>query len=205
MSVFDHTPTRRLVLAAAGFSLIGGPVRADDFEYKGWRFKTRGVGGRVPDASVQSFQAQIDIVESLAIKPDIKAFFRGVPIEVVPTTPRGPGVYEFDQRILFLSVIPDPPENPIFLHELLHAYHDQRLQGGRRNPQVIAFYDAARRAKDFPDRAYMYSNPTEFFAMCASVVLWGRAAREPFTRANVREKFPALHDWIVTEFGLAET
>ena len=47
----------------------------------------------------------------------------------------------------------------------------------------------------------MYENPGEFFAMCASVVLWGRAARPPSTRAQVREKLPEVYDWIVREFG----
>ena len=48
----------------------------------------------------------------------------------------------------------------------------------------------------------MLANPFEFFAMTASTALHGRAARPPFTRANVAAKAPELYAWIVGEFGL---
>ena len=88
---------------------------------------------------------------------------------------------------MFLDRQIDPPENPVLLHELLHAYHQQRLPDGLKNPRIIAFFEAASLSGKFPPQAYMLTNPAEFFAMCASVVLWGHAARLPFTRAHVRE------------------
>jgi hypothetical protein len=134
------------------------------------------------------------------IKPEIRAFFRRVPKSIVPTTPNGPGAYDFERRRMFLSMQIDPPQNPVFLHELLHAYHQQRLAGGLTNARIIGFFDGARRSGKFPPQAYMLTNPAEFFAMCVSVVLWGRAARPPSTRAHVRETLPDFHDWIVAEF-----
>jgi len=93
-----------------------------------------------------------------------------------------------------------PAQNPVLLHELLHAYHQQRLPDGLKNPRIIAFFEAASLSGRFPPQAYMLTNATEFFAMCASVVLWGHAARLPFTRAHVRETLPIFYDWIVAQF-----
>jgi hypothetical protein len=149
---------------------------------------------------IQSLQAQIDIVESIDLKPEIKAFFHSVPLEIVPTTPGGAGAYSFDRHRMLLSMDVDPPQNPVFLHELLHAYHDQRLPNGSRNAQVIRFYGQARQSGAFPAQSYMLKNPIEFFAMCASVVLWGRAARPPSTRQTVRQVLPEMYDWIVSTF-----
>jgi hypothetical protein len=88
----------------------------------------------------------------------------------------------------------------VFLHELLHAYHQQRLPEGLLNPRVGGFYEQAIRSGRFPARAYMLTNVAEFFAMCVSAVLWGRAARPPFTRQNVHVALPLFYDWIVAEF-----
>ena len=186
-------------------SLAAKPVWAMEFAYRGWRFNTDAARGPLPAALADSLKAQVDIVESLDLKPPIKAFFQGVPLEIDPTTKGGAGEYNFDRRRMYLSMDIDPPENPVFLHELLHAYHDQRLPGGRRNAQVIGFYEQAKRSGRFPPRSYMLKNPVEFFAMCASVVLWGRAARPPSTREAVREALPDMYDWIVREFTATGT
>jgi hypothetical protein len=195
-----RSATRRGFLAGAAAGLAVGPARAADFAYKGWSFDIDRGGGPLPDALLRSLQAQIDIVEAIDIKPDIRAFFRAVPKAIVPHTPLGPGAYDFEKRRMFLDRQIDPPENPVLLHELLHAYHQQRLPEGLKNPRIIAFFEAASLSGRFPAQAYMLTNAAEFFAMCASVVLWGRAARPPSTRAQVRETLPLFYDWIVAQF-----
>ena len=193
-------PTRRAVLAAAVFGLTAGSARAADFAYRGWRIDTAAMNGPLPDDVQASLRAQLDIVDAVRIKPEIEVFFHGVPIALVPVSRGGSGDYGFGSHRVRLDAKVDPPQNPVLLHELLHAYHDQRL--GRRNPKLLAFYEATEASGAFPADAYMLKNPAEFFAMCASVVLWGRAARPPFTRETVQAKAPALYAWIVQEFGL---
>ena len=192
---------RRGLLAGAGSILLAGPAQAAEFRYRDWRFDCERVGELKP-ALVDSVKAQVDIVESLNIKPQIKEFFRGVPCLFDLKTTGGPGAYSFDRDRMILSLEPQPKDNPVFLHELLHAYHDQRLPGGRQNAKLRSLYEAAKAKGDFPPQAYMLTNPGEYFAMCASVVLWGQAARPPRTRANVRQRLPETYAWIVEEFGL---
>lgn len=200
MTIEPILHSRRRVLIGAVLSLAAAPAWAADFAYKGWRFDTGGVHGALPDALIQSLQAQIDIVESIDFKPEIKAFFHSVPLEIDKRTSGGDGAYSFREHRMRLSVAIDPPENPVFLHELLHAYHEQRLPGGLQNAKVLGYYAAAKRSGAFPPQAYMLKDPIEFFAMCASVVLWGRAARPPGTREHVHQVLPDMYDWIVGEF-----
>ena len=93
-----------------------------------------------------------------------------------------------------------PGDNPVLLHELIHRWQWAKMDGPR-DPEVVRFYDAAKASGDWPARSYMLSNALEFFGMCASVVLHGRAARPPFTRAAVKAKMPELYAFIVQEFG----
>jgi len=192
--------SRRDLLVAAVLGLAAAPAWAGEFAYRGWRFNTGPIHDQLSDEFVRSLQAQIDIVESVDLKPLIKAFFQGVPKEIVTTTPHGPGAYDFGRHRMYLSAEIDPPGNPVLLHELLHAYHDQRLPGGVRNHQVIYWYDQAKLAGLFPAQSYMLKNASEFFAMCVSVVLWGHSARPPSTRETMRRALPDMYDWIVTEF-----
>lgn len=156
-------------------------------------------GGPQTPAVAASLAAQIAMVKSLHVKPEVAAFFANQIITVDladnTATRAGPGGVFFERK-------PMPPENPVLLHELLHRYHLLRLPRGFRNPQVIAWYDEARAQADFPAQAYLYKNPIEFFAMVTSVALWGRAARPPYDRATVRRDYSGIYAWIVQEFGL---
>lgn len=194
--------TRRNVVAglAALASAPAAGARAADFTYKDWRFDTSGIGGAAPEATMRSLQAQVDIVEAVPLKPEVLAFFKSVPMTLAPTTRGGPGAYSFDLHRMILSTAPDPPQNPVFLHELLHAYHDQRLPGRFANPVVQGFYDQAKASGRFPPEAYMLKNRAEFFAMAASVTLWGKAARPPFRRSTVKRDLPAFYAWTLVEF-----
>lgn len=191
---------RRIVVFGSLFSAMQASAFAADLSYKTWSFAPGGGIRDLPDATIQSLKDQANIVDSLPIKPQILAFFHAVPLEVDPTTSGGAGAYSFDKHKMFLSLQPDPPANPVFLHELLHAYHDQRLPGGRGNRTILGFYGEASKSGGFPDRSYMMKNHVEFFAMCTSVVLWGKAARPPYTRSNVQDHLPDFYTWIVEEF-----
>ena len=196
--------SRRDLLVAAVLGLAAAPAWAGEFAYRGWRFNTGPIHDQLSDEFVRSLQAQIDIVESVNLKPHIKAFFQRVPKEIDVTTHHGEGAYDFNLHRMYLSIAIDPPENPVLLHELIHAYHDQRMPGGVDNDMVIDWFEHASGSGLFPADAYMMKNRVEFLAMCVSVVLWGRAARPPSTRENVRQAYPYIYDWTVKEFTTGE-
>jgi hypothetical protein len=146
-----------------------------------------------------ALSAQISLIEALPIDPAIIAFFAGQRIAVDPMPGSmsrvAPDGVHFERRAV-------PPDDPVLLHELLHRYHLLRLSDGYENRDVLRFYAAARASGLYPPGAYMLSHPIECFAMTASTVLYGKLARPPFSRAEVRDKSPELYRWIVREFGL---
>lgn len=153
--------------------------------------------GAPPDPKVAAFlEGQIRLVEALPVSPQVMAFFRSETIHVdreegTRTRVRG-GVY-FARRV-------QSDDNPVLLHELIHRWQATRM-AGPRDPRIVAFWEAAKASGNWPAQSYMLSNPFEFFAMVASVVLHGRAARPPFTRAAVLDKMPDVYAFVVKEFG----
>lgn len=194
--------TRR-ILTAGLLAVIAAPALAEDspvFEYRGF---TVDMTAAAPDkrAAVGAYiRQQIDLVEGLNIREDIKVWFRGVRLTVDPAL-NMPG--RVDRNGLTLNDAVSPPENPVLLHELLHVYQGRRLAGGRNNPQLVAAYHQAMNSRDWPPQAYMLSNINEFFAMTGSVALWGRAARPPSTRERLKTTMPDWYAFLVSEFGLA--
>jgi len=140
---------------------------------------------------------QIDLVTSLPIDPKIAASLQSVPIRIDPTL-REPGHY--DQSGLRLWDKQSPPDNPVLLHQLLHAWLS-RASGGDRLI-IRKAYDTAVASGRYPRDAYMMSDVAEFFTMTTSVVLWGKAARLPFKRERVQAEMPDYYSWIVQRFGL---
>ncbi|MBX3480845.1 MAG: hypothetical protein KF842_10610 [Caulobacter sp.] len=195
-------PSRRrllTLLCAAGLTGLPAAAAADQQTWRGYRIDLTALDEDRRPEILASLQRQIDIVEGLAIDPAIKAWFRDIAIIVNPRL-KQPGRY--GQGRLEMAAMISPPDNPVLLHEMLHGYHFDRLPDGRKNRDVIAAWEAARASGRWPEQAYMLKNPGEFFAMTASVVLWGQAARPPSTRAALREALPDWYDWLVREFGL---
>lgn len=156
-------------------------------------------GGPQTPAVAASLAAQIALVKALPIKPEILAFFAAQPIVV--DLANGTGTRASPTGIIFGRSL-QPDDNPVLLHELLHRYHLEQLPQGYDNPEIIAFYKAAKAAGAYPANEYMFKDQREFFAMCGSVTLYGRAARQPLTRASVAKNLPDVYAWIVNAFGL---
>ena len=144
-----------------------------------------------------SLRDQIDLVRSLPIRPDVADAFRQTPVRIDPGL-REPGHY--DATGLRLADRSVPADNPVLLHELLHGWLSRSTAAEQK--RIRRAFDAARASGRYPADAYMLSTPAEFFAMTASVVLWGRAARAPFSRDRVRADLPDYFDWLVGTFGL---
>jgi hypothetical protein len=91
-------------------------------------------------------------------------------------------------------------QDPVILHELLHAYHAKLMPNGFDNKGIKYFYG---KAKDvFGKDAYVARNSGEFFAVTASIFLAGKdSTHEPNTRANLKEKMPDYYKYLVGVFG----
>ena len=93
-------------------------------------------------------------------------------------------------------------EDPVILHELLHAYHGKLMALGFDNLGVKAYHADAMGKNVFPKEEYAIKNPQEFFAVTASVFLAGKESiHEPHTRARLKEKLPKYYKYLVELFG----
>ena len=151
------------------------------------------------DADARSaVEHQLDIVADSGVRPEILAFFRAQHMLVRPGArdhfSREGGI-EIDTRL--------PPQQPIVLHELLHAYHAFVLPQGARNPDVLEFYNQARRGGLYPAGSYVLRNPMEFFAVTASLYLSGHVDRPPGNRETLRAAQPRYYAWLAQLFGVA--
>jgi hypothetical protein len=145
----------------------------------------------------RALQHQLDVVADCGVSADILAFFRAQHIVVRPGArdrfSRNGGI-EVDTRL--------PPQQPIVLHELLHAYHAFVLPQGARNPDVIGFYEEARSKGLYPAGSYVLVNPMEFFAVTGSLYLSGHVDRPPGDRETLRARQPEYYAWLGKLFGV---
>ncbi|MBB2698230.1 hypothetical protein EFD56_11745 [Rhizobium phaseoli] len=190
-------------LALCAAIVIGLPAaRAADpliFSYHGWQVDLTNARGAESDKEmVAAVKRQLDIVEHVDLNPDILAFMRTIRIWANPAAAGfGPGHYShktgIDLRVKSLD-----PDKPIILHELLHAYNDRMLPGGFDNPDIREFFDNGREL--WPTDSYMMSNSHEFFAVTASVYLFGDIERPPHSRNELRKNQPRYYQWLATLF-----
>ena len=92
-------------------------------------------------------------------------------------------------------------QTPVVLHELLHAYHAHILPEGVKNPAVLHYYNLAKSEQLYLADAYLLTNEREFFAVTASVFLYGKDDKEPFTRLSLKQKQPDYYNYLVWLFG----
>ena len=93
--------------------------------------------------------------------------------------------------------------DPVLLHEFMHAYHARLLPFGYDNRGVIGYYSEAKSKDLFGNKkAYAVMNHKEFFAVTASIFLSGKdSTHEPNTRAALKEKMPDYYKYLVGLFG----
>jgi hypothetical protein len=170
--------------------------------YRGFTADISAIGNFPRRAEIEkSLIHQLDIVADCGARHDVLAFFRAQ--QIVLKSGMGDVGAEFapDSRVI-IDAVPEPPEQPIVLHELLHAYHARVLPDGIRNADVLTYYHHAKEAALYPLDAYLLKNQSEFFAVTASLYLWGHVDREPFTRENLRAKQPYYYAWLGNLFGV---
>jgi hypothetical protein len=194
----------------------GALVPADGrMQYRGFRIDgTQILNSPQYAAIMASMPRQIDIVMASGVRPDVLRFFQSQVI-VLHYGLRGQFGH-FDPHFPGVSIedaVADP-QKPIVLHELLHAYHWYVIPGGFQNSDILTFYD---RAVDnhlyesgppcgvpstLGDGAYVSKNVQEYFAVTASLYLWGHVDRPPFTRENLRARQPIYYQWLARFFDV---
>jgi len=200
-SVAPSVPTRR----------AENPVRqASDvvngtFTYRGFMVDMSAVqNSEVFDALVNSIKHQIDITADCGAKPEVLSFFRNQKVVVQKNTHGHGGLFNPNNPGVSVEPNVQPPQKPILLHELLHAYHFRVLPGRFQNPDVLKFYNRAKQYKLYPENEYLMTNVKEYFAVTASLYLWGNVDREPHTRENLKSKQPVYYKWLGELFGVTK-
>jgi len=88
---------------------------------------------------------------------------------------------------------------PVMLHEMLHAYHAKVLPAGFKNPSILVYYKEAKDRALYPADAYLMTNEREFFAVTASVFLYGEDG--PRQRSELQKQQPEYYQHLVWMFG----
>ena len=153
----------------------------------------------VPSALAE-VEHQVDIVDRSGVSPAMLDRFRAVPIRVSASFAGGGSHYSGGSEVTLGSLRPDD-DRPVLLHEYMHVLEYRAMPGGFHNAAVRRFYDEARAGGLYPPDSYMMSNPAEFFAVTASCFLNGTVARDPYTRAAIRERQPDYYAYLSQLFG----
>jgi len=124
---------------------------------------------------------------------------------VTPGQGDGGGHFSANSKGVSVDAAVDAPEKPVLLHELLHAYHYRVLPGAFENADVLRFYNRARDDAMYPADSYVMKNVREYFAVTASLYLWGNVDRPPHNRATLHDKQPIYYKWLGDLFGVQKT
>lgn len=185
---------------------LAGTATAEQ-NYRGFIIDDRAVE-QEPNLSavMEATQTQIDLVHAVGLPTAMMNFFQNVGFELVPTgtfKQPNPGRYtgKGSRRVQVTVGIVRIGPKPVLLHELLHAYHDQILPKGFRNPEILALYQQARSIAAFATKSHMMANPQEYFACVATAYLHGVTGQEPYNRDKIRENQPECFAYLQELFG----
>ena len=204
---------RQFLVSATAFStaLVFDPLRLAQaaspatFTYRGFRVDaTAAQSAPNLPAVITSLKHQIDIVADCGAAPKIIDFFKSQPIVLKPGSTDGGGHFNANVKGVTLDIAVDPPEKPVALHEMLHAYHFLVLPQATQNPDVLLYYQRARDGGFYPPDAYMLKNEREFFAVTGSLYLWGNVDRPPHDRKTLHDNQPVYYKWLGDLFGVVK-
>jgi hypothetical protein len=93
-------------------------------------------------------------------------------------------------------------DDPVLLHEFLHAFHNRLMPNGFENLGVKAAFAEAASKGAFDKKSYTLMNQQEFFAVTASIFLAGKESiHEPKTREVLKQKLPDYYKYLAGLFG----
>lgn len=196
-----------LIRALAGvvvLALLALDARAESaiLHYRDFTVDTSIVRGAANFPQIESsLKKQLDIVADCGAKAETMAFFRSQKMTLKFGGEDGGGRFSPNGGVE-IDATPAPANKPIVLHELLHAMHARYLPQHNNNPDVIRFYNNALRGQLYPAGSYVLKNRNEFFAVTASLYLWGFVARPPNNRETLKAKQPVYYAWLGDLFGV---
>ena len=155
-------------------------------------------------AVLDSLRHQIDISADCGAAQKIIDFFKSQPIFLKPGSKDGGGHFSDNVKGITLDIAVDPPQKPVALHEMLHAFHYFVLPERTQNPDVLRFYQRAKDGGFYPPDAYMLKSQGEFFAVTGSLYLWGNVDRPPHDRKTLHDNQPVYYKWLGDLFGVAK-
>ena len=155
-------------------------------------------------AAMASLEEQLRIVESVGLPPAILASMKKTPIVVDPELTGNPGSFAVrnGSGAVYVRPIVFTNDKPIVLHELLHAYHFGSLGLGR--PEIRQEFERVQNANPFPARfraAHFLENPKEFFAVTATLYLFGDIQQPPFSCAALAKLDAGYRAFLGAQFG----
>jgi len=192
-------------ITAGMLFLVSGIAHAE-IAYKGFQIDESECAG-IPqmDSMVARTKDQIDMVFGLGEPDDMIRFFQTLQIRLKSSPLSGgtPGLYVGNHMrdVEILPTITVTGHKPVLLHEMLHAYHDLKLEGGFMNSDILRYYLTAKSRHLFDVQSHMMSNQREFFACAATTYLFGVTAQEPFTREHLKQADPEFYAYLQSLFG----
>lgn len=154
---------------------------------------------------IKAVKRQIEIVGQVNLSRENTDFFKSVSVIIIPDSNGTPGSYSFEKNIVYLKARDLEANKPILLHEYLHAYHNLRIPNGAAKAELREFYQKGITAFPNYKGVYFLSNPREFFAVTASIYLFGNIPRPPFNSAAIEKAQPEYYKYLETLFGKKNT
>ena len=192
---------------AAALAAGAAPARTVALEsaarYHGFTIALTGFGSAVEtEAALVLVKEQISMVERVGLRAAQLSFFRSLKLRIAGSLRGYFGIY--DKGVISLAPSQIDGHNPTLLHEYMHALHDKRLPGGFANTEIEAAYRDAYGVKRYEgtNAAYFLTNSHEFFAVTATLYLWGSLpVNRPYTRAAIKDAQPGYYKFLEGLFG----
>jgi hypothetical protein len=183
-------------LALSGTALVAGAAE---------KFRVDLPRQPLPADVMAAITTQFDVVESVVPAQVLEAM-KETPIVIDPELQGKRGVFAVRRGVgvVYLRPMVFPPNTPVLLHELLHAYHFNVL--GKDRPEIGQEYRRVKDAGLFPPRfeaAHFMENEKEFFAVTASMYLFGDIQQPPFRCAVLAKLDEAYLAFLGAQFGPA--
>lgn len=160
--------------------------------------------GTLSAEALASLNAQLDVVEAAGLPPQVLAAMKQTPIVVDPGLRGNVGSFAVRNGIGAVHVQPIAfaANRPILLHELLHAYHFDVL--GMARPEIHQEYQRVKGSDLFPARfqsSHFLENHKEFFAVTATLYLFGDIQQPPFSCAALSKLDAGYLAFLNAQFG----
>jgi hypothetical protein len=178
------------------------PAQETEINYRGFKADVSEIKDAPrQDTVLKALKRQIEIVEQVKPGEEDLKFFKSIPIVVIPPDSGTPGVNGSIKKTVFVKARDLASDRTILLHELLHAYHHLKIAYGFQNARIRAFYEEAKNKYSNLQNEYFLSNAREFFAVTASIYLFGDISRPPSKRGAIKKNQPEYYRYLEKVFG----